>query len=105
MRKQHRLGGLQMSLARHDRIRMCPGLIRQCLHDVEHALGDASGRVAQPHPKQCGHLIVSGSAGTETAADVRAHPFDQPAFEGTVYVLVGIGWDEHARRDIPTQLL
>ena len=59
MGQQDRLRRLQMGLARHDRRGMRCGLHGKRRNHVEHAVADGPHRVAQPHPKQRGHLVVS----------------------------------------------
>jgi hypothetical protein len=68
---------------------MSRGLARQCCDQVQRAGGHSSQRVAQPHPKQCGHLIISRPAGPQTAPQVGADPVDQPTLERGMHVLVG----------------
>ncbi len=69
-------------------------------HHVEHAVGDPAHRVAQPHPKQRGHLVVSRPAGPQPSAEVVADPVDQPAFQRSVHVLVGDHRQEAAVGDV-----
>jgi hypothetical protein len=89
MCQQHRLRGLQMRLAGHDRRRMRRRLGGQRTHNLEHTVGDASDRIAQPQPKQRGHLVISRSARPQSAAEVLADPVDQAALQRAVHVLVG----------------
>ena len=59
MGQQDRLGRLHVRLTRHDGRRVGGGLGGQRRDDVERPGGDPSHRIAQPHPEQRGHLIVS----------------------------------------------
>ena len=74
------------------------GLGGQCGDDLEHAVGDPADRVAQPHPEQRGHLVVSRPTGPQPAAEVGADPVDQAALERAVHVLVGDAAGRSCRR-------
>ena len=89
-----------MGLARHDRGRVRGGLGGQRGDDVERAVGDPADGVAQPHPEQRGHLVVSRPAGPQPAAQLVADPVDQAALQGAVHVLVGGQWFEAAVGDV-----
>ena len=89
MGEQDRLGRLQMCLSGHDGRRMRGGLRGQCGHQLERAVGDPPDSVAQPEPKQGGHLVVSRSACPQPATKVVADAVDQPTFQRPVHVLVG----------------
>ena len=67
---------------------------------VEHTVGDPAHRVAQPHPKQRGHLVISRPARPQPAAQLIADPVDQAALQRAVHVLVGDKRSEAAVRDI-----
>ena len=101
--QQYRLRGLQVRLAGHDRGGMGGGLGGQRRDHVEHTVGDAADRVTQPHPKQRGHLVVSGTAGPQPAAQVGADPVDQPALERAVHVFVTDQGSEAAVGDVGGQ--
>ena len=103
MRKQHRLRRLQVSLARHHRIGVRPCLTDQCVHHIENSRRHHPHGVAQPHPKEGGHLVVPRSPCAQTATDLRADPLDQTAFERTVDVFVAVRGCELARPDIVGQ--
>ena len=72
-------------------------------HHLERAVGDPANRVAQPEPKQRGHLVVSRPARAQPAAEVVADPVDQPAFQRPVHVLVGDDRQKTAVGDILTE--
>ncbi len=74
--------------------------VGQRVDDVERTVGDPADRVAQPHPKQRGHLVVSRPAGPQPAAEIRPDPVDQAAFERAVHVLVGDQRPEAAVGDV-----
>ena len=57
-------------------------------------------RVAQPHPKQRGHLIISRPASPQTTPQVGADPVDQPALQRGMHILVGDQRPETAVGDI-----
>ena len=80
--------------------RMSGGLVGQCADNVQRAGGDPPDRVAQPHPKQRGHLVVSRPAGPQPTAQVGPDPVDQPALERAVHVLVGDQRAEAAVGDV-----
>ena len=103
MRQQNRLRGLQMRLAGHDRRRMRGGLRGQCLNHTEDTVGHPAHGVAQPHPEQRGHLIITRPAGPQPATEVGADAVDQAAFECTVDVLVGDDGCETPVGDIGAQ--
>lgn len=79
------------------------GLHRQRVDHLQYAVGDAAHGVAQPHPEQCGHLIVAGASGPQPAAEVRPDPVDQAALQRTVHILVGDQRLETAVGDIGTE--
>lgn len=89
VRQQDGLCGLQVGLARHDRGGMRGGLDRERVDHLEATVGDAAHRVAQPHPEQCGHLVVAGAARTQPATQVGTDAVDQAPLQRTVHVLVG----------------
>ena len=103
MGQQNGLGRLKVRLTRHDRLRMRVGLRHQRLDDPEHAIGHPVHRVAQPHPQQGGHLVVARPPGPQPAAQIGAHPVDQPPFQRAVHVLVGDQRGETAVGDIRSQ--
>ena len=98
--EQDRLGGLQVGLARHDRVRMCRRLVGQRRHHIEHTVGHPAHPVAQPHPEQSGDLVVARAPGPQPAAEVGADPVDESAFQGPVHVLVGYQRSEAAVGDV-----
>ena len=57
--EQDRLSGLQVGLARHDRVRVGIGLCDQCRNQLQRSVGHPAHRVAQPHPEQCRHLVIA----------------------------------------------
>ena len=87
--QQDRLRRLQVCLAGHDRGRVRRRLGGQRRNHVEYAVGDPPHRVAQPQPKQRGHLIVSRPARPQPSTEVIADPIDQPPLQRPVHVLVG----------------
>ena len=87
--QQDRLSGLQMRLARHDGARVSRGLVGQCADEVQRARGHTPERVAQPHPKQRGHLVISRPACPQPTAQVGPDPIDQSPLQRGVHVLVG----------------
>ena len=103
MRQQHRLCGLQMCLAGHDRRRVRGRLRGERLDETEHSVGHPAHRVTQPHPQQRGHLIVARPSGPQPAAEVGADPVDESTFQCAVDVLVGEQWGEAAVGDVGTQ--
>ena len=70
---------------------------------LERAVGDPADSVAQPEPKQRGHLVVSGPACPQPATEVVADPVDQPAFQRAVHVLVGDDRQEAAVGHVLTE--
>ena len=100
MRQQDRLRGLEVGLTGHDRGGVRGGLGGQCVDDLQHAVRDTTDRVAQPHPEQRGHLVVSGPSGPQAAAEFRSDPVDQAPFECAVHVLVGDDGAEAAVGDV-----
>ncbi|SKY79017.1 Uncharacterised protein [Mycobacteroides abscessus subsp. abscessus] len=105
MREQHRLRSLQVCLPRHDGVGMCASLSSQRLDDVEHTCRDRTHRLAQPHAKQRGDLIVARPSGAQPATEVGSDAFDESAFEGAVHVLVGLGSHEGAVGDVARELV
>ncbi len=103
MRQQDRLRRLQMGLAGHDRRRVGGGLSGQRADDLEAAVGDPSDGVAQPDPKQRGHLVVSRPARPQPSAQLCTDPVDEAAFQRAVHVLVGDQWQEAAVGDVVGQ--
>ena len=103
MRQQHRLGGLQVCLAGHDRARVRGRLGGERFDDGEDTVGHPAHGVAQPHPEQCGHLIIARPSGPKPATDIRSDPVDEPAFQCAVHILVGDDREETAVGDIRTQ--
>ena len=87
--QQDRLRGLQVRLAGHDGARMSRGLAGQCADKVQRARGHPPERVAQPHPEQRGHLVVSRAAGPQPTTQVGPDPVDQSPLQRGVHVLVG----------------
>ena len=69
-------------------------------HDVKDTVGDPTHRVAQPQPKQRGHLVVSRPARPQPAAEVLPDAVDQAALQRAVHVLVGDQRPEAAVGDI-----
>ena len=67
------------------------------------AVADPSNRVAQPEPKQRGHLVVSRSARAQPSTEVVPDSVDQPALQRPVHVLVGDQRQEAAVGDILTE--
>ncbi len=98
--QQDRLGGLQVGFAGHDGARVCGGLLCQRTDHVEHTGGDPAHRVAQPHPKQRGHLVVARAPGPQSAAQVRSDPVDQAPLQRGMHVLVGDQRAEAAVGDV-----
>ena len=101
--QQDRLRRLQMGLARQDRGGMRGGLGGQRRHDLEHAVGDPADRVAQPHPKQRGHLVISRTACAQPAAEFGADAVDQSTLQRAVHVLVADQRAEAAVGDVGAQ--
>ena len=66
-------------------------------------VGDAADGVTQPHPKQSGHLIISGTACAQPAAEFGADTVDEAALECTVHVLVAGQGPEAAVLDVSGQ--
>ena len=100
MGQQHRLRGLQVGLARHDRGRMGRRLGGQRRDHLQHPVGHPAHGVPQPHPEQGGHLVVARAAGAQPPTEIGAHPVDQPALQRTVDVLVGDDRREAAVGDV-----
>ena len=103
MRQQHRLRGLQMSLAGHDRRRVRGRLRGERLDEAEHTVPHSAHRVAQPHPKQRGHLIVARPSSPQPAAEIGADPVDESTLQRAVDVLVGVDRGETAVGDVAAQ--
>ena len=61
--QQYRLSCLQVRLSRHGCRRVSRGLAGQRLDHTQHTDGDPAHGVAQPHPEQRGHLVITGAAG------------------------------------------
>ncbi len=100
MGKQDRLRGLHVRLTGHDRRRMRGRLGGQRASDVEHPIGDPACGVAQPQPKQRGHLVVSGPPGPQPPSQILTDPVDQAALQRAVHILVGHQRPETAVRDV-----
>ena len=103
MGQQHRLGGLQVCFAGHDRARVRGRLGGERFDDGEDTVGHPAHGVAQPHPEQCGHLIIARPSGPKPATDIRSDPVDESAFQCAVHILVGDDREETAVGDIRTQ--
>ncbi len=69
-------------------------------HDVEDSVGDPAHRVAQPQPKQRGHLVVSRPARPQPPSEVLPDPVDEAALQRAVHVLVGDQRPEAAVGDV-----
>ena len=81
-------------------LRMRRGLAGQCVDKAQRAGGHSPQRIAQPHPEQRGHLVVSRAAGPQPATQVGPDPVDQPTLQRGVHVLVGDQRPETAVGDV-----
>ncbi len=98
--QQHRLGGLQVRLARHDDVGIGGGLVDEGLRDVGNTGSHTPERPAQPHAEKRGDLIVARAPGPQPPAQLWADTVDQPAFERAVHVLVGLRRRERTVGDV-----
>ena len=100
MREQDRLRSLQVGFSGHDRRRVCGGLCGQRRHHFQRRIADPAHGIAQPHPEQRGHLVISRPPGPQPATELGADPVDQPTLQRPVHVLVGDQRSEAAVGDV-----
>ena len=84
----HRLRALQMSVAGHQKIEVCLGLVDE---DLEEGVDVGHGRMAslsRPKPHVRRHLVVSAPSRVETATDF-TDGFDQGGLDVHVDVFLG----------------
>ena len=101
---QHRLGPLQVRVARQDHAGVAVAAAdERPLHVGEQAVG-AVDRVADPQPQVGRHLVVAAAAGVQLAADV-AEPVDEGPLDVHVDVFQLLAEDERAGGDLGADLL
>jgi hypothetical protein len=97
--ERHRLGALQMRVARHHGIVERGGFLREGPLEAAERKVDLVDGVAHPKPKIGGHLVIAGAGGVQPAgrlADQRL----QPCFHVHVDVLERAVEDETALGDL-----
>ena len=103
MCQEHRLGALQVGVARHGKARVGVRRLGQGVGQVEHAAHEGEERPFGPEPQVGRDLIVAGATGMEFAGD-RADDLTQPPLHAGVDILVGDGEREIAGFDLEEDL-
>lgn len=103
MRKEHRLGVLEVGPTRHGCPRVRLGLADERVSHVEGEPADDLGFFAEIHPHQGRDLVIARTSGTELSTEVDARTLDEPTLESRVDVLVGKDRQERPRLDVSRQ--
>ncbi len=99
LRQRRDLGALQVGVRRQDGLHVVGRPRQQHLLEGGERRVLAFGHAAQVQPHVCDHLVVAAAAGVEPRAGV-ADELGEPALDGHVHVLVGVGRDEGAGLDL-----
>jgi hypothetical protein len=95
VRKQDRLGVLEVGAPGHDGVLMGACLPEKSLLYADDADRNGPHVIAEVHPEERRHLVVSGPSSAQPTPEIGSDPLDQTAFERGMAVL--IGWIRHKR--------